>query len=80
MQPNYKYHVFICQNERPDGHARGCCLSKNSDKVLNYLKARVKELKLENIRINKSGCMDQCEKGPAVVVYPEGIWYIAKAL
>ena len=27
------------------------------------------------IRANKSGCLDQCEKGPTVVVYPEGVWY-----
>ena len=27
------------------------------------------------VRANRSGCLDACEKGPAVVVYPEGIWY-----
>jgi (2Fe-2S) ferredoxin len=25
--------------------------------------------------INKSGCLDQCEHGPTVVVYPEAVWY-----
>ncbi len=28
-----------------------------------------------SVRANKSGCLDQCEHGPTVVVYPEGIWY-----
>ena len=27
------------------------------------------------IRINKSGCLDQCEFGPAIVIYPQGFWY-----
>lgn len=78
MPPNYDFHFFICQNQRPDNHPRGCCLSKGSDKLLNYMKARVKELGIQNIRINKAGCLDQCEKGPAMVVYPEGIWYSPK--
>ena len=46
---------------------------------MNYMKARVKELGIQNIRINKSGCLDVCEKGPAMVVYPEGIWYSPKS-
>lgn len=80
MPPSYEFHFFICQNGRPDNHPRGCCLSKGSDKLLNYMKARVKELGIQNIRINKAGCMDQCEKGPAMVVYPEGIWYSPKTI
>jgi (2Fe-2S) ferredoxin len=27
------------------------------------------------VRVNKSGCLDFCEQGPTVVVYPEGVWY-----
>ena len=27
------------------------------------------------IRVNTSGCLDRCEQGPALVVYPEGVWY-----
>lgn len=74
-QPNYNFHIFICQNQRPEGHVRGCCFSKNSEKLLNYIKARCKELNIPNTRVNKSGCLDQCEKGVAVVIYPEGKWY-----
>ncbi|HXF90996.1 MAG TPA: (2Fe-2S) ferredoxin domain-containing protein, partial [Candidatus Nitrosotenuis sp.] len=72
--PAYDFHFFICQNVRPETHPRGSCFTKGSDKLLNYMKARIKELNIPNIRINKSGCLDQCEKGPALVVYPEGIW------
>jgi (2Fe-2S) ferredoxin len=71
----YQYHIFCCGNERPEGHERGCCKSKGADALRNYLKARVKELGLERVRVNQAGCLDRCELGPAVVVYPEGVWY-----
>ena len=71
----YKSHVFFCMNERPEGHERGCCASKGSVKLRNYMKARAKELGIESTRINQSGCLDRCELGPTVVIYPEGVWY-----
>lgn len=74
-KPYYGRHVFCCINERPLGHKRGCCLHRGGDGVQKYMKARVKQEGIENIRINKSGCLDRCELGPVVVVYPEGVWY-----
>lgn len=41
------------------------------------MKARAKELGLSDTRINSAGCLDRCELGPTLVVYPEGIWYTA---
>ncbi len=41
----------------------------------NYLKTKVKKMEIKNIRINASGCLDRCELGPTIVVYPEGVWY-----
>ena len=71
----YHTHVFCCTNERPAGHPRGCCKGKGSERLRNYMKARAKELGLKDVRINASGCLDRCELGPSVVVYPEGVWY-----
>lgn len=73
--PYYQAHVFCCVNERPAGHARGCCKSKGAEKLRNYMKARAKELGLNELRINQAGCLDRCELGPTVVIYPEGVWY-----
>lgn len=73
--PFYRYHVFVCGNERPADHPRGCCKAKGSEKIRNYLKARVKELGLKDIRINQAGCLERCELGPCIVVYPDGVWY-----
>lgn len=78
--PRYDFHFFVCQNLRPENHSRGSCMAKGSDKLLNYMKVRVKELGIANVRINKAGCLDQCEKGPAIIVYPEGIWYRASTI
>jgi (2Fe-2S) ferredoxin len=43
-----------------------------------YVKGRVKELGLAGpgmLRVNTAGCLDRCEEGPCLVVYPEGVWY-----
>lgn len=79
MFPSYKHHVFICQNERAPGHARRCCSSKGSADLLTYMKERVKELGIQDIRINKAGCFNECEKGPAMVIYPAGKWFCLKS-
>jgi len=71
----FETHVFVCGNRRPQGHERGDCASKGSEKIRDYMKARVKELKIKNVRINQSGCLDRCELGPCAVFYPEGVWY-----
>jgi len=73
--PYYQRHVFCCTNHRPPSDARGCCAAKGSEKLRNYMKARAKELGLKGVRINASGCLDRCELGPTMVIYPEGIWY-----
>ncbi len=69
-------HVFVCTNERPDGHARGCCKTKGADAILKALKEKAAAEGLQStIRVQKSGCLDVCESGAALVVYPEGVWY-----
>jgi (2Fe-2S) ferredoxin len=73
--PFFEFHVFVCTNRRPDGHAKGSCAERGSEKLRDYMKARAKELGLSRARINAAGCLDRCESGPCVVVYPEGIWY-----
>ena len=75
--PFYSDHVFVCTNRRPDGHPKGSCAAKGSEKLRDYMKARAKELGLASVRVNSAGCLDRCEHGPCLVVYPEGVWYRA---
>ena len=39
------------------------------------MKKKINELGLKKIRVNQSGCLDKCESGPIMVIYPEGTWY-----
>lgn len=72
----FERHVFVCINERVPGHPRGCCSHKDSTSIREALKARCKREGLAaRVRINKSACLDQCEHGPTIVVYPEAVWY-----
>jgi len=53
-------------------------MDKDAVRLRNYMKARAKELGLDDVRINNSGCLDRCELGPSMVIYPEGVWYSCK--
>ncbi len=75
-KPFFKYHVFFCCNQREAGEP--CCARFNAQKMRDYAKQRIKALGLNGeggVRINSAGCLGRCEKGPVVVVYPEGVWY-----
>jgi (2Fe-2S) ferredoxin len=72
----YQYHVFFCCNQRAEGEV--CCNNRGATEMRNYAKSRIKELALAGpgkIRINQAGCLDRCEKGPVLVVYPGETWY-----
>lgn len=71
-------HVFCCTNQREPGAKRGCCADKGAEALRDYMKTRIKELGLPKIRVNASGCLDRCELGPCMVIYPEGAWYACK--
>ncbi len=73
----FSRHVFFCTNQREAGAA--CCNNQDAQKMRDYVKNKVKKLGLsteeDRIRINSAGCMDRCESGPVLVVYPEAVWY-----
>lgn len=71
----YERHVFVCTNERAAEHPRGCCAAKDSAHLRERLKTLVKERKISGVRINGAGCLDFCEHGAVIVVYPENVWY-----
>ena len=72
----YQRHLFFCCNQRDGG--RTCCADKGASRMRDYAKAKVKALGLSGegkIRVNQAGCLDRCEEGPCVVVYPDAVWY-----
>jgi len=71
-----KHHVFVCTNVREAGNVKGSCVAKGSEEVLAKFKELVKAKGLlTTVRAQKAGCLDVCERGVVVVVYPEAVWY-----
>ncbi len=74
--PPFLRHVFVCENQRPPGHPKGCCADKGGAALKVALKKAAAEAGLKGeVRINSAGCLDACEFGAAMVVYPEQVWY-----
>jgi (2Fe-2S) ferredoxin len=74
--PRFERHVFVCHNSRPADAPRPSCTADGKSDLHTRLQQLSKEAGLAGkVRINKSGCLDQCEHGPMVVVYPEAVWY-----
>ena len=72
----FKHHVFICTNERDESASRPSCANQGSTKLKGAFKDAIKEAGLNGqVRANELGCLDQCEHGPVVVVYPDAVWY-----
>ncbi len=72
----YKHHVFFCTNHRDA--ARGVLRPSQRRGHARLCEGRVKALGLAGegkVRINNAGCLDRCEEGPVIVVYPEAVWY-----
>ncbi|ABG57992.1 (2Fe-2S) ferredoxin domain-containing protein [Cytophaga hutchinsonii] len=70
----FKKHVFICTNERPNG--KECCGEERGMALVELFKKEIRERKLAvDIRAQRAGCIDVCANGPALVVYPEGVFY-----
>ena len=74
--PAFTCHLFVCCNRREPGNSRGCCDPTGSQQLKECFKAELKRRQLGPlVRANQSGCLEQCELGPTVVIYPQGIWY-----
>lgn len=74
--PKFQRHIFTCINQRPADSPKGSCAVQGGAEVAGALKARLYERGFKRVvRANKAYCLDQCHKGVAMVVYPEGVWY-----
>ena len=72
----YKRHLFFCCNQRNPPEV--CCNNHGSQEMRAYAKERVKQLRLDGkgkVRVNQAGCLDRCNEGPVLVVYPDAVWY-----
>lgn len=78
--PNFTHLLFVCSNRRDPNHPRGCCDPEGSEAIRAALQAELKRRGLAPLaRACTSGCLEQCELGPTVMVVRGGcdrpIWY-----
>ncbi len=74
--PAFTHHIFVCGNVREPGHKRGCCDPDGQQALRDAFKRELKTAGFGPLaRANHAGCLEQCEHGPTVVIYPQGIWY-----
>jgi (2Fe-2S) ferredoxin len=79
--PRFTHHVFVCTNVRPPGDPKGDCSSKGGEQIRAFIKDELSARRLKGrMRANAAGCLDQCARGVACVVYPEQIWYTLRSI
>ena len=72
----FEKHIFICTNQRDSSSPRGCCNPRGQGELQKQFKEKLKTRGLKaRFRANTAGCLDQCEHGPNIVVYPDAVWY-----
>ncbi|MBZ5542125.1 MAG: (2Fe-2S) ferredoxin domain-containing protein, partial [Acidobacteriia bacterium] len=73
MEP-FRYHVFICDQEKPEGVP--CCAARGSGRTVEALRKEIAAHGLmDAVQVTVCGSLGLCERGPNLVIYPEGVWY-----
>jgi len=66
---------FVCTNAR---EGRAACANRGSERLYKEMKRHLKthpELK-PGVRVTTSGCLDLCDHGPVIAVFPEATVYL----
>ena len=73
MEP-FPYHVYVCDQQKPEGVP--CCTARGSRDMIDALRREIATQSLADaVQITTCGSLGLCERGPNMVVYPEGVWY-----
>jgi (2Fe-2S) ferredoxin len=70
-----KHHIFVCASFRASGEPQGVCHKKESIGLLQYMEGELSDRGMTDVVVSSTGCLKVCERGPAMVVYPENWWY-----
>ncbi len=68
------YHIFVCNSFRMSGEPQGICNKKGGPALLQYIEEEVLDRGLDAM-ISATGCLKVCDRGPAIVIYPQNYWY-----
>ncbi|MBN2531117.1 MAG: (2Fe-2S) ferredoxin domain-containing protein [Deltaproteobacteria bacterium] len=69
------HHIFVCGSFRTSGEPKGICHKKGSLDLLGYIENEVIDRSMDGILVSSTGCLKVCDRGPALVVYPQNVWY-----
>ena len=69
-----KHHIFVCNSFRLSGEPQGVCNKKGAANFMQYIEEGILERGMDAM-VSSTGCLKVCDRGPAMVVYPEGWWY-----
>lgn len=68
------HHIFVCGSFRASG-AQGVCHKKESARLLQYFEQEAGDRGLDGVMVSSTGCLQACDHGPVVIVYPQNVWY-----
>jgi (2Fe-2S) ferredoxin len=69
------HHILVCASFRLKGESQGMCHKKDAAALLPYIESELCDRGMDDVMISSTGCLNRCEMGPLMVVYPEGSWY-----
>jgi (2Fe-2S) ferredoxin len=69
------HHILVCASFRLKGESKGMCFKKDSAALLPYIETELSDRGMEDVMVSSTGCMNLCDNGPLMVIYPEGSWY-----
>jgi (2Fe-2S) ferredoxin len=74
MEKNNR-HILVCNSFRLQGTPQGVCSKKGAAGLLSYLETELSDRGMSDVIVTATGCLKACDRGPVMVVYPEGVWY-----
>jgi len=69
------HHIFVCGSFRAAGAPQGACNNKGSLDLLGYLESELADRGIPEALVSSTGCLNVCDRGPVLVVYPDNLWY-----
>ena len=70
-----KHHIFVCCSFRVGGEPKGICYRKGAVDLIQYIENELSDRGLNDVMVSTTGCLNLCDHGPVMVIYPEGYWY-----
>lgn len=68
-------HMFLCGSFRANGEPQGICSKKGGSALVQYLQEELNDRGMTDVFVSTTSCLKVCDRGPAMVVYPENTWY-----